>query len=482
MRPDGIWLASLLAFPLAGAPLLSHPAYRRWGLPARFALAAATGMFAVSTTMTFWTLARGTWRLPLLVAAGFVECLALRFATGGSAAGAAGLREWKAAAREPLSAGGRLALACIGVSLLAAGFATLATSATSTDLVLFWGPKSAVFAAARQIDAEFLADHLHRYLHASYPPLVPNAFAFATIASGGFSWMSAVATFPVLLVLLAAALPGVLRGSSDRRNALVGAAAVVTCLALAGTELQMAGNADPFLLFFETLALAVLLDADADDRAAQLVGGLLLGGAAAAKVEGLPFVLCAAVFYVLLRGRAHAAAPRGRRWIWSAATLFRLLAPTALALGAWFAFGRQRAVFLSYESYGPLLEVHWETLPHVLATIGRSMRYVAWGLPWLVPLAAWAVASARPSRGSTGSASARADRLYPAAIAAVLSLFFVFTYLHGGDPTFWIEWSAGRIFFVVSPLLAIGAISGSGSPAPVAATPGAPPRREATPG
>jgi hypothetical protein len=309
--------------------------------------------------------------------------------------------------------------------------------------LLFWGPKAAAFANARAIDAEYLADHLHRYQHASYPPLVPDAFAFATLAAGKLSWRAAAATFPAILALLAAALPGVLRPAFSRREGLAGAAAVTASLSVAGVALQMAGNADPFLLAFEILGVAVLLGAAIDDRPAHLVAGLCFAGAAAAKVEGLPFVLCAAVFYALLRGR-----PLATRWRRAAAALAWLLAPAAVALAGWFAFGRGRAVFTGYESYGPALDIHWRTLPRVLSEIARALAAPAFALPWLVPLAAFA--ASRPL--------SRFGGLYTAAIGAVLTLFFVFTYLHGPDPGLWIGWSAGRIFLVLSPLLALGAL------------------------
>jgi hypothetical protein len=437
LRAGVVWLASLLVFPIAGAPLLAHPAFRRWGLAARFAVAAGAGCFAVTTTMLFWTLARASWSLPFLVAAGFLECLGLRLALGRRAA-VAELRQPEVA---PWSTGERLAAICIVVSVLAAAAATFAASATSTDLLLFWGPKSAAFAAARGVDAEYLADHLHRYQHASYPPLVPNVFAFATLASGGLSWMSAAATFPLLLALLGIALPGLLRRFATRWDALAASAVIVASVALCGHVYQMAGNADLFLLFFEILGLAVLLGAAKDDRAAHVAAALLLGGATAAKVEGLPFTACTVALYVMLRG------PFGATWRRSTGMAFGLIAPSAIALFAWLDFGRRRAIFLGYESYGPTLDVHWSTVGHVLATIGASLGGVALGLAWLVPLAA-CIAS-RFSR----------ERLYLGAICAVLSLFFVFTYLHGPDPTAWIEWSAGRIFLVVSPLLAIAAIT-----------------------
>jgi hypothetical protein len=304
------------------------------------------------------------------------------------------------------------------------------------------------------MDAEYLADLLHRYQHASYPPLVPNAWAFSTLAAGSFPWAGPIATFPILLALLAAGLPGLLRRFASAGNALAATAAITASLGLVGRVYQVAGNADMALLLFQLLAVAILIFPAADDRAGQIVAGLLLGGAAAAKVEGLPFAFAAAVFSLAL-ARPESLASGWKR---AAATAARLLAPTALALGAWFLFGRQHAVFLGYESYGPALDVHWGTLGLVLASTSRALARAGWGLPWLVPIAA--LVAGRLSR--TGRGESGRSAWYPIAIAGVLSAFFVFTYLHGPDPTLWIDWSAGRIFAVVSPLLVLAVIAPRG--------------------
>ena len=444
MRDTAVWLSTLLAFPLAGMPLLSHRRFRSWGAAARFVVAAAVGVFAITTTMALFTLAGWKWRLPLLVAAALGECLLLRLALPSAtpapppppAPQRAGFRE-------------RLALAAILASLLAAAASTYASSSTSTDLLLFWGPKASAFAAARGMDAEYLADLLHRYQHASYPPLVPNAWAFSTLAAGSLPWAGPIATFPILLALLAAALPGLLRRFASAGNALVATAAITASLGLLGRVYQVAGNADMALLLFQLLAVAILVGSAADDRAAQVVAGLLLGGAAAAKVEGLPFAAAAAVFSLALAQPASFVSG----WKRAAATAVRLLAPTALALGAWFLFGRQRAVFLGYESYGPALDVHWGMLGLVLGSVARALGRAGWGLPWLVPIAA--LVASRISRPDGPGRAA----WYPVAIGAVLSAFFLFTYLHGPDPSLWIDWSAGRIFAVVSPLLVLAVIA-----------------------
>jgi len=448
-----LWLASLLVFPLAGAPLLSHRAFARYGAPARFVLAGAVGAVAVSFAMTVVSLTAVKWNLPLLVVAGAAECFALRAAVGRTLPQAR-LPEAPRppGSRIPFSPLEWAAVTICAASVVVSAIAALTASATSPDLILFWGSKAEAFAAARTIDDNFLGEPFLRFLHTSYPPLVTNAYAFATIAAGRFSWLGAIATFPALVAALAVSLPAVLRRWAPRRDALVATAFIAAAAAVAGDALDMAGNADMALLLYEILAAAVFLGASgprAGDQAsavpsAELLGGLLLGGAAAAKVEGLPFVLTAAGLYLLLRRRAPRELP---------ASFARILLPTVLSLGAWFAYGRRYFLFRWYESYGPTLEVHLSRLGIVLGQMLEAFWRTGYALPWLVPLAAlFAVRrfTAQPGRFRAGTGA------FPIAISAVLSLFFVFTYLHGSpDPSLWITWSAGRIFLVVAALLVL---------------------------
>ncbi|MEP6768189.1 MAG: hypothetical protein ABJC61_05935 [Acidobacteriota bacterium] len=437
MSSAAAWIASGIALPAAGAPLLLHSAFRPFGVACRAVLAGAAGALVLSWTMTVLTLAHVPWSVPLLVLLAAAQCFALRLALGRG--GSARDDETRGARSIPFSAFERLGIAVCAAALLAAFAAALAAAATSPDLLLFWGPKGEAFAAARRIDDGFLGEPFLRYLHTSYPPLVTNLYAFATLAAGKLPWMAAAATSPLLLCACAAALPGILRSFTGRTEAIAATAAIAASLGFLSHSLEIAGNADMALLLFQTLAIALLLGPDAKKRPAQLLAGLLFAGAAAAKVEGLPFVLAAGALFLWTRRRSVA---------WPSAFVL-LFAPTALSLGAWFLFGRTTYLFGWYEGYGPTLEVHWERLPLVIAGIGSAMWRAGAALAWLVPLVAWLVARSR-SRGS----------LSPVVLAAVLSVFFVFTYLHGGqDPTLWIGWSAGRIFMVLAPLFVLAAVS-----------------------
>jgi hypothetical protein len=400
MTPATVWLASFLVFPAAGAPLLFHRSFRCFGIPARLVLAGAVGTVAVSWTMNLAALAGWRWNLPLLVAAGLLECAALRHLIEEGDPPEPRVR----ARRGPFSLQEKGAVIVCLVSVAAALAAALSAAATSPDLLLFWGTKAQAFAAARTIDDDFLGEPFLRYLHTSYPPLVTNVFAFATIAARVLPWMAAVATFPLVLAALAAALPGILKRSTGRSHALVATAAIVASIGLLGDVLDIAGNADMPLLLFEILAVAVLMGPDGDRSAGQLLSGVLLGGAAAAKVEGLPFALAAVVFFLALRPR-----PSRTRLAGAAA---RLLVPAAVSLAAWFAFGRQRHLFKSYETYGATFDVHLDRIGLVARIVGTALGGAGAALPWLVPLAALgAAARGRRARKTHTVAGARSPVL-----------------------------------------------------------------------
>ncbi|HWZ87134.1 MAG TPA: hypothetical protein VN032_13080, partial [Thermoanaerobaculia bacterium] len=346
-----------------------------------------------------------------------------------------------APATAPLGPAGRGAAGLSAVCVLAALVATLAGAASSVDLFYFWGPKAQQFAIARGVDFAFLAEPFHGYMHAYYPPLVAGLDALATIAAGRFSWTSATLTFPLLLAALAVALPGVLRGAAARPAAAAAAALAVASVTVIGIRANIAGTGDMPLYLFESLAMALLMRKDATDAAVQILAGLLLAGAAAAKVEGLPFALAAAALFLILR-RAEP-----RETVRSAA---RLVLPTAAALGAWFAFGATRHLFGAYSEYGPLLALHAEHWPSIATGIPRVIFSTGRALPYAVPLMCLL---------ATGRLGPRA--ILPLGTAAAILAFVVFTYFHlVADPSQWITWSAARILAPIPLLFALATATG----------------------
>lgn len=469
MRAGYLWIASFLLYPIVGAPLVKHPAFRVFRFPTRVVLSGGVGMVLVSWTMTLFALVGVRWGpLVLLVAAAFA--LSLRLVVRGaqnqeipSPRAAAGEREGSPLADKnaPAATEGRilakraaggqgegrfsrattlLAYALIALSLLAALAATMAARSTSPDLLLFWGPKAQQFATARTIDVAFLKAPYLEYVHVYYPPLVTNVFALGAMIAGRLPWGAATLTFPLLLAATAIGIAGLLRTEVGAARATAGSALATSALALVGIHASVAGNAEPFLLFFEILVVALLLSPAAATTGGRLLAGLLLAGAAASKVEGLPFVLATTILFVLAdRARSR---PVGR-------ALFFLLGPAAVALGSWFAFGKINALFRGYRGYGEVLAVRWDQLSEIATAMGGALWKTGYALPWIVPLAVWIVAGRKKGRV-----------FLPIGIAAALLGFLVFTYLTTeSDPRLLIGWSAARTLSPASALFALAAFA-----------------------
>ena len=428
MRSGYLWLGSFLMCPAAAWPLLLHPSYRRFSLPCRIGLAFAAGGVLLSTWMTVFALAGVAWQPLVLLAASILTAFLLRLPLPKAGA-----------SPEKISVGlpGGVAAGISTAAVILAVGATAAAAATSPDLLIFWGQKAQAFASARTFDLGLLRDPFTQYVHVSYPPLVTNLYAFASMVAGKFAWGAATLTFPLCLAMLALSLPAVIRGIGARPATLFAPAFVVAAFGFLGNNLDVAGNGEPWLWLYEILAAALLLQPFATTKPGQLLVGLLIGGAATTKVEALLFVLTATALFLWLQRREIRIGP--------AAAL--LLIPTAISLGAWFAFGATRRLFAFYEQYGSFFVIHWNELGPVLTNIGKAMWSAGWALPWLLPLAAL-VAARRKSRLA----------LLPVLVSLVLAAFFVFTYLHQRDSALWISWSAGRVLSPVLGLLTVASL------------------------
>ncbi|HEV8230713.1 MAG TPA: hypothetical protein VGQ75_00060 [Thermoanaerobaculia bacterium] len=438
MRPGYLWLASFLVFPIVGAPLLKAWAFRVFGFPTRAVLSGGVGMVLVSWTMTLFALLGIRWG-PLIVLVAAAVAAALRLlprdrvprlpkvvpSPPGRGDGGEG------AARGTTL----IAYSLTALSLLAAFAATVSARSTSTDLLLFWGPKAQQFAAARTVDVGFLRAPYLEYLHVYYPPLVTDVFAFAAMVAGRFPWGAATLTFPLFLAATSVALAGILKTEAGAAPAAATGALATSAMALVGIHVSVAGNAEPFLLFFEILGLAVLLTPIARSTTGKLLAGLLFAGAAASKVEALPFVGTTIALFLAVDREARRSAIR---------TVLLLAGPAMVSLGTWFAFGAAKKLFFGYQGYGRTLAIRWESLPAIAADVGRSLWKVGFALPWLVPIA---VLLLTPARGR---------RVWlPLGIAIVLAGFLLFTYATTeANVRLLISWSAARVLSPLTALLA----------------------------
>ncbi len=434
MTAGAVWLAAFVLAPgIAGAPLIVRSGFRSLPLAARLVLSASLGGVLLSFWMTLFALLGWRWNVPILLLAAAASAAWLPVAAGDPEPDPLG----PADERSGLLAGSLIASALL-VSLAAAASA----SATSSDLVLFWGPKAQAFAAARTIDPAFLGDPFHTYMHASYPPLVTNLFALSTIVAGRFPWGAAMLTFPVLLSALALALPALLRKSAGQKAAAASSCAVICALAILGITFEIAGNADMPLFLFEALGMAVLLGPAVLEPNGQVLAGVLLAGAATAKPDGLPFAVFAGLVVLFVRRRELAF--RG--------AVTRLLLPATICLALWFAFGLRHRLFVGYSDLGDR-RFYPEHAGEVIRAVGQTLGSPEGILPFLVPLAA-IVAAARFSR----------LQLIPCATGAALIVFFLSNYLRVPyDPTEYIRWSAGRLFTPVAAFLALAAAVSAGN-------------------
>jgi hypothetical protein len=328
-----------------------------------------------------------------------------------------------------------VAYAITAISILATLFATVSARSTSPDLLLFWGPKAQQFAAARTIDVGFLRAPYLEYLHVYYPPLVTEIFAFGAMVAGRFPWGAATLTFPLFLAATAVALAGILKTEAGAAPAAATAALATSAIALVGIHTSVAGNAEPFLLFFEILGLAVLLTPIARSNAGKLLAGLLFAGAASSKVEALPFVVTTIALFLAVDREARRSAIR---------TVLFLAGPAMVSLGTWFAFGAAKKLFFGYQGYGRTLAIRWESLPSIAADVGRSLWKVGFALPWLVPIIVLLFTPARCRRV-----------WLPLGTAIVLAGFLLFTYTTTeANVRLLISWSAARVLSPLTVLIA----------------------------
>ena len=436
MRAGWIWLASFGIYPLIGAPILQHPAFRAFGRGARVVLAAGLGAVLLSWTMTVFALFGWRWSPWLAVAgAAFAFAFGLR-----SLIPKASRPSPRFDASEAGPSGGRrlvwFAHAVTALSVLAVLAATVSTRSTSLDLLLFWGPKAQQFAAVHTIDADYLRTPSLGYLHVYYPPLVANVFAFGAMIAGRFPWVAATLTFPLLLSATAVALFGILNTARDEPAAAATTALVVSAIALPGILSAVAGNAEPFLFYFEVAAIAVLLTPAAGTVAGTLLAGCLIAGAANTKIEWLPFVLGTTVIFPLLDRRSPRPAWRS--------TLF-LMVPTLISVATWLAFGATRNIFYGYKGYGRFAGFHWDHTAKILTSIGSALWNTSFALPFIIPLIVLLV-SGRMNRMA----------LLPLGVAGAMAGYLVLTYLLSESfPRLWISWSAARVFSPVTAMVAL---------------------------
>jgi len=429
------FLAAWLALPVFGFPFSRLAAGSIDSRAGRFAFAFGSGAVVLALAMLALTAAGTPWTPFRVFLAAALPAALLAVAGRGRA---------RAPAR--IDSGAIAGIAAAAAAVLLLGYAVATARATSADYVYFWGTKGQEFAAARAIDAAFLAEIDHTPLHPDYPPLLPAFYAFGALAAGRFPWGAALLSAPVFFALMVAAFWGSARRKLDESSAALRCAFFAALLGFGWLASDVAGNAEPPLLFFEALVLGILVFGERSPGA-DFAASIALAGCVLTKFEGVFFALAAAGVFCALdpaRGRLSS------RMV----SALRLLSLPALALGGWIAFCARHGILYNYKpgTAGPVTLVNFSK---VAAGLARNTSYGLGYLPWIAVFVAGA------------AIGVRREALAPALVAVAIAFVNFGYYLHGAaDPTLWIGWSARRIFLTPLLCLAFAACAGANKAAP----------------
>ena len=265
-------------------------------------------------------------------------------------------------------------------------------------------------------------------MHSDYPPLWPCLYGFGTMLAGRFAWGAALATLPLFLALSVVAVASFARRRLGSLEAAGLAAAFASLFGFLLSDFMTAGGADPPLLFFETLALCLVVFAR-EEPGAFLLAGIALAGADVAQARGDRLRLGRD------RGGGHRdPAALARR------KLAQLAAPPLIAYGTWMAFCRAHDLLDTLGSHRFL--VTGERLRTIVSGMLRAASMESGYLPWI--LVALLFVLRRPGR----------EAAVAVLVAALVAAFDGAFYLAAtGDPTVWISMAGPRT--LVTPLMAL---------------------------
>jgi hypothetical protein len=418
-----VFLAAFVGLPLVGAAPFLSKRWQRLPLGGAVGSAAAFGAVILCAQMFVLTVA-GVRSTPGLLVAAPAAAIAVVVIRERGVAGRVSPRDrwWDSTT---LASRGLLVIAAAAIAAVA--YAAMTARVTSSDLHLFWAAKGEHFGLEGRIDVGFLGRADHRLMHSDYPPLWPCLYAFATVLAGRFAWGAALATLPLFVAFSAVAVASLARLRVGSLEAAGLAAAFAAVFGFLLSDGMTAGNADPALLFFETLALCLLVFAR-EERGAFLLAGIALAGAAWIKLEGIAFG------WAVIAAAALAIRPfTGRK-------LAQLAAPPLIAYGAWMAFCRAHDLL---DTLGP--HRFLVTAERILTIASGMLRAASLGsgyLPWLLVALLFVVR--RPGRAA----------LFAVLVAAFVGAFDCSFYLSTtGDPTIWILMAGERT--LMTPLLAL---------------------------
>ncbi len=317
-----------------------------------------------------------------------------------------------------------IALALISIAVFA--IAVVAGEATSFDLLLFWGPKGVRFAAARAIDIGFLAAPDNYLMHPDYPPLVPLLYAWTMLGKAALNWWGVITSAPLFLLLSAGMINGFARDAKPLRADAI-TALFASLFAYLFIVNAVGGNAEPALIFFETLALCALTctRGRADEHA--ILASIALAAVVLTKVEGTPFALLLVGSFLLcgdapFRERLRAVA--------------KAFAGPLIALPGWIAFCAHNHLLDAYRPSGGVLTIR--ALLSAARLVGADASFGIGYLPWLIPFVFIVIGRSR------------AALPYVVAAAGYFA-FLIVVYARSSDAGVYVAWSGTRV--LLTPLL-----------------------------
>jgi hypothetical protein len=426
------FLAAFLTLPALGAGLLLSRRFDWLPGVARIAASVAVGSVVLCGEMIALTILGMRWSLSILLAVPLVMsawALSRRGAT----------RPFSFAEAHPgrIDVSSALLLLIAAAALAFLAFAALTARVTSADLLLFWAAKGEHFGLVGAIDPAFLGDPNHSLLHSDYPPLWPCLFAFGVLFAGRFAWGAALATLPFFLLLSVIAIWFIARLRVSTRAASAFAALYASMFGFLLADSLTAGNADSPLLFFETLALSLLIFAP-EERGSFLLVGIALAGATLLKLEGTAFSWAVIIGCLLL--------VRPLSW----RRVAQLVGPPIVAFVGWYAFCRAHGLIDFLGTHKPLV-LTGERFGVIARGMLSAARLQSGYLPWMVVL--FLIVVRKTARAAS----------FALLVAALVAAFDCGIYLTiSSDPTLWIGWAGQRT--LLTPLLAL-LIAGMASPA-----------------
>jgi hypothetical protein len=322
----------------------------------------------------------------------------------------------------------------------------LTARSTSIDFFYFWGVKAIEFAEFGGIDASYLGSRAAVHAHAPYPPLVPLVMAWGIDVAGYLPWRAGLVSMAMWLLL---AYPIVVKGLRSRLpvgEATIASGVWLVGMSLALTRANSAGNAEPALVFFATIAIVALTAPE--QVFPRWVAPLALCGVVLTKSEGV-IIWVLLVAGVLLRDLA------GKRgFVEPLRELSGIIVSPAVALGAWFAFLLRYGLPFGDAARETIGQV---SLAKLVPAVVESVRWMDAGSGWFT----WVVAAV------VIALSWRSWRTVIPALAVVVGVlgFLLAYYLHyqGDALGKWVSWTLPRVSLTaLSAALLAAAVASAG--------------------